>query len=246
MTRYKLTLEYDGGPFVGWQRQASGLSIQGVLEQAIDAFSGQRTEVIGAGRTDAGVHATGQVAHFDLERERPARVVRDGLNHHLRPHPIVVLSAEAAGDDFHARFSAIGRRYRYRILNRRAPAALERGHTWWVPVPLDADAMASAATILVGEHDFTTFRASDCQARSPVKALDRLEVVRDGDEIRIDAKARSFLHRQVRNIVGSLKLVGAGKWSTGDMRAALEARDRRAGGPTAPASGLCLVSVEYP
>jgi tRNA pseudouridine38-40 synthase len=173
-------------------------------------------------------------------------VVRDGLNHHLRPHPIVVLSAEIAPDDFHARFSAISRSYRYRILNRRSPSALERGQTWWIPVPLDADAMASAAAILVGEHDFTTFRASDCQAKSPVKALDRLEVVRDGDEIRIDAKARSFLHRQVRVMVGSLKLVGAGKWNNKDLRAALEATDRRAGGPTAPASGLCLVGVEYP
>lgn len=246
MTRYKLTLEYDGGPFVGWQRQANGLSIQGALEDAIHALSGHRSEVIGAGRTDAGVHAAGQVAHLDLERERPGAVVRDGLNHHLRPHPIVVLSAEIAPDDFHARFSAISRSYRYRILNRRAPSALGRGQTWWIPVPLDADAMASAAAILVGEHDFTTFRASDCQAKSPVKSLDRLEVVRDGDEIRIDAKARSFLHRQVRVMVGSLKLVGAGKWNNEDLRAALEARDRRAGGPTASASGLCLVGVEYP
>ena len=203
MPRFKVTLEYDGRDFVGWQRQENGPSVQQALEEAITRFSGERPDVFAAGRTDAGVHALGQVAHFDLMRETTAERVRDALNFHLRPAPVVVLAAEAVGEDFHARFSAVERAYVYRILNRRAPPVLERGRVWWVPVPLDAEAMAEGARLLTGRHDFTTFRSSICQAASPVKTLRVLDVQRQGEEIRVLARARSFLHHQMRAIVGS-------------------------------------------
>lgn len=246
MPRYALTIEYDGSGFVGWQRQDNGPSVQAALEAAVQAFSGDRVTVEGAGRTDTGVHALAQVAHVDLTRDHAVSTVRDALNHHLRPAPVVVLRAVAVEDGFHARFSAVGRSYRYRILNRRAPPALQRGRVWWVPAPLDGPAMHAAAQVLVGRHDFTTFRASLCQAASPVKTLDRLEVRRDGEEILVLADARSFLHRQVRNMVGTLKRVGEGKWTADDVAAALAARDRARGGPTAPPAGLYLAAVRYP
>ena len=245
MTRYKLTLEYDGRGFVGWQRQDNGPSVQAALEAAVKGFCGEAVTVHGAGRTDAGVHALAQVAHIDLEKETGADTLRDALNFHLKPAAVAVLAAEAVADDFHARFSATERAYRYRIVNRRAPLTLDRGRAWLVPVPLDAGAMGDAARALLGRHDFTSFRAGECQAKSPVKTLDALEVSRDGDEIWIEARARSFLHHQVRNMVGTLKLVGEGKWSRADMARALAARDRRAAGPTAPADGLYLVAVRY-
>ncbi|MCR6629688.1 MAG: tRNA pseudouridine(38-40) synthase TruA [Magnetospirillum sp.] len=245
MPRYKLTIEYDGSPYVGWQRQDTGPSVQQALEEAVFRFCQSETLVQCAGRTDAGVHATGQVAHFDAPREYRTDRVRDGLNFHLRPHPIAVLGAEAVDDDFHARFSATGRSYLYRIVNRRAPAALEAGRVWWVPMALDAEAMQAGANHLLGNHDFTTFRASECQAKSPVKTLDELTVRRVGEEIRIATAARSFLHHQVRNMVGTLKLVGEGKWMPEDVRRALEARNRSAGGPTCPPDGLYLTGVKY-
>ena len=245
MTRYKLTLEYDGRGFVGWQRQDNGPSVQAALEAAVTRFCGEAVTVHGAGRTDAGVHALAQVAHIELEKETGADTLRDALNFHLKPAAVAVLAAEAVADDFHARFSATERAYRYCIVNRRAPLALDRGRAWFVPVSLDAAAMGEAARALLGKHDFTSFRAGECQAKSPVKTLDALEVSRDGDEIRIEVRARSFLHHQVRNMVGTLKLAGEGKWGRADMERALAARDRRAAGPTAPADGLYLVAVRY-
>ena len=245
MTRYKLTLEYDGAGFVGWQRQDNGLSVQQVLEEAVEAFCGETVTVHGAGRTDAGVHASGQVAHLDLDKDTTANTLRDAVNFHMKPHHVAVLEAEAAAPDFHARFQARERRYLYRIVNRRAPLALDRGRAWWLPMPLDAGAMDEAAQILVGQHDFTSFRASECQAKSPVKTLDALSVARSGDVIEVRARARSFLHHQVRNMVGTLKLVGEGKWSSRDVGQALAARDRAAAGPTAPAVGLYLIAVAY-
>jgi len=245
MPRYKLTIEYDGTPFVGWQIQANGASVQGALMAAVAAFSGATVAIQGAGRTDAGVHALGQVAHLDLARDWDIDTVRDAMNFHLRPHPIAVLSAEAVPDDFDARFSARKRRYLYRIVNRRADLALDRVRAWRVPRPLDVAAMQAGAQRLLGNHDFTTFRAAECQAHSPVKTLDRLDVERDGDDVRIHAQARSFLHHQVRSMVGSLVQVGDGKWSADDLAAALAAKDRARCGQVAPPEGLYLVSVAY-
>jgi len=245
MPRYRLTLEYDGGPFVGWQRQRNGRSVQEALELALGKFTGEAPDTVAAGRTDAGVHAAGQVAHFDLARAWDPVRIREALNFHLQPDPIVVLDAAEAAPGFHARLSATKRRYAFRILNRRAPPALERGRVWHVPVGLDAAAMCDAAAALVGHHDFTSFRAAECQAKSPVKTLDRLDVAREGEEIVVRAAARSFLHHQVRNMVGTLALVGEGKWTRAQVEAALAARDRTRAGPTAPPEGLCLVAVEY-
>ncbi|HXE85858.1 MAG TPA: tRNA pseudouridine(38-40) synthase TruA [Hyphomicrobiaceae bacterium] len=245
MPRYRVTLEYDGTPFVGWQVQAKGLSVQGRLAQAIARFSGESPMPRGAGRTDAGVHALGQVAHFDLARAWPTDTVRDAVNFHLKPEPVVVRDCTVVPDSYDARFSATARHYRYRILARRAPSALDGGRVWWVPQPMNAAAMAAAAQVLVGRHDFTTFRAAGCQSRSPVKTLDRLAVTRAGEEILIEASARSFLHNQVRSMVGLLKLVGEGKWTAADLAAALSAANRAACGPVAPARGLYLVQVDY-
>lgn len=244
MPRYRLTLEYDGTPFVGWQIQDNGPSVQGRLADAVEAFCGERFVPRGAGRTDAGVHALGQVAHLDLAKDWPADTVRDALNHHLKPDPIAVLESAAVADDFDARFSATARHYIYRLLPRRAPPALDRNRVWQVMVPLDADAMHEAAQSLIGTHDFTTFRSSQCQAASPVKTLDRLDVSRLGPEIEVRASARSFLHAQVRSMVGSLKRVGEGKWPPGRVRQALRARDRSACGPLAPPHGLYLERVD--
>jgi len=243
--RYRLTLEYDGAPFVGWQRQDKDASVQGALEEAIEKLAGSRVTVTGAGRTDAGVHALGQVAHFDLEKHFEPGKIRDGLNHHLRPAPIVVLDAAIADAEFHARFSATARHYLFRILNRRSPPALESGKVWHVSTRLDAETMRYAAQALVGQHDFTTFRAAECQAASPVKTLDKLEVSQRGDEIHIEASARSFLHHQIRSFAGSLKLVGEGKWTKRDLEKALAAKDRAACGPVAPPDGLYLIKVDY-
>ena len=245
MPRYKLTIEYDGAPFCGWQRQANGASVQEALERAIFAFTATHTPVSGAGRTDAGVHATGQVAHIDLARDWRPDVVRDAMNAHLRPLPVAVIAAERAADDFDARFSAQRRHYVYRILNRRAPAALNRASVWHVARAVDAAKMHEAAQLLLGRHDFSTFRASECQANSPLRTLERLDVTRTGDVIEVFAAARSFLHHQVRSIVGSLEHVGSGKWTKDDLRAALEAKDRARCGVVAPPDGLCFVQVDY-
>jgi len=245
MPRFKLTIEYNGGAFVGWQRQDSGLGVQHVIEAAVFKLSGEQALVQGAGRTDAGVHALGQVAHVDIQKPLSAGTVRDALNNHLRPNPVSILNVEAVADDFHARYGATRRAYLYRILNRRPPPVLDQGQVWWVATPLDARAMHEAAQELVGHHDFTTFRASECQARSPVKTLNKLDVSQTGDEIHITCEARSFLHHQVRNFVGTLQPVGAGKWRARDVREALMKKDRRAGGPTAPAEGLYLTRVSY-
>ncbi len=243
--RYRLTLGYDGAPFVGWQRQDNGPSVQGALEAAIEKLSGERVTVTGAGRTDAGVHALGQVAHFDLVKTFEPGKVRDALNYHLRPDPVSVLDAAEVSEEFHARFSATARHYLFRILNRRSPPALEAGKVWHVSPSLDAEAMHAAAQFLVGQHDFTTFRAAECQAQSPVKTLDRLDVSQRGEEIHIEASARSFLHHQIRSFAGTLKLVGEGKWQSRDVKKALEARDRAACGPVAPPEGLYLIKVDY-
>jgi tRNA pseudouridine38-40 synthase len=245
MPRYRLLLEYDGAPFAGWQRQENGPSVQATLEQAIFRLSSETVTVTGAGRTDAGVHALGQVAHFDLEKTFAADRVRDALNYHLRPAPVAVIEAAIAVPDFHARFSATARTYLYRILCRRSPPALDRGRVWHLMRDLDAVVMHAAAQSVVGQHDFTTFRSSECQAKSPIKTLDRLDVRRAADEIHIEAHARSFLHNQVRSIVGSLKLVGEGKWQPANMAAALVAKDRARCGPVAPPEGLYLVRVHY-
>ncbi|HIN22199.1 MAG TPA: tRNA pseudouridine(38-40) synthase TruA [Rhodospirillales bacterium] len=245
MFRYKIRIEYDGRGFVGWQRQDNGLSVQQALEEAVEKFCGETVTLFGAGRTDSGVHALGQVAHFDLEGENGADTVRDALNFHLKPHAVSVLEAELTDNDFDARLAARERVYLYRITNRRAPLGLNRGLSWWVPAPLDAEAMNEAAKGLIGNHDFTTFRATHCQAKSPVKTLDMLEVSRTGEVIEIAARARSFLHHQVRNLVGTLKLVGEAKWTAGDVKTALDKKDRAAGGPTAPPDGLYLVEVVY-
>jgi tRNA pseudouridine38-40 synthase len=245
MPRYKLTVEYDGRPFAGWQIQADQRTVQGLLTSAVEALSGDKTLVQGAGRTDAGVHARAQIAHVDLTKEWDTDTIRDALNAHLRPHPIAILAAERAADDFNARTSAIRRHYLYRIINRRADLTLEAGRAWRVPRPLDAAAMHAAAQRLVGKHDFTTFRSTECQAKSPVKTLDILKVERGGEDVYVTAVARSFLHNQVRSMVGSLVLVGEGKWAPDDLAKALDARDRTTCGPVAPPDGLYLMKVEY-
>jgi len=245
MPRYRLLVEYDGRPYHGFQAQADQPSVQGSIERAIAAFCGETLRLHAAGRTDSGVHATGQVIHIDLEKPWDAAVVRDALNAHLSPEPIAILDAAVAEPDFHARFSARERRYLYRILNRKSPPALERGRVWPVRNPIDAEAMHLAAQALVGQHDFTTFRDVNCQAKSPIKTLDEVLVWREGEEVRLAFTARSFLHRQVRSMTGSLAQVGLGRWSAADLAGALDARDRAACGPVAPADGLYLVSVAY-
>ncbi len=245
MPRYRVTLEYDGTPFSGWQRQADQPSVQQALEDAIAAFSGETVTTQAAGRTDSGVHARGQVVHFDLEREWDPFRVMEAVNFHLKPNPVAVIAADEANADFEARFSAKARHYEYRILNRRARAALERNRVWQVPVPLDAAAMHEAAQTALGTHDFTTFRAAGCQAKSPVKTLDVLDVARAGEQVVVTASARSFLHHQVRSLVGSLKLVGEGKWTPGDFKDALDAADRTRCGALAPSAGLYLMKVDY-
>jgi tRNA pseudouridine38-40 synthase len=245
MPRYRITIEYDGSPFVGWQQQDNGPGVQAALQQALHALSGETTLVLGAGRTDAGVHAFAQVAHFDLSREWLVDRLRDGLNAHLAEQPVAVLEARAVDDEFHARFSARRRYYIYRIANRRPKLALDEWRAWHVSVPLDADAMHASAQALVGNHDFTTFRASGCQAASPVKTLDFISVSRHGAMVEISTNARSFLHNQVRSIVGSLKQVGIGKWHPDQLAGALKACDRKACGPVAPAHGLYLARVDY-
>jgi tRNA pseudouridine38-40 synthase len=245
MPRYKLIIEYDGSPYCGWQVQENGRSVQGALEDAVKAICGESIRVHGAGRTDAGVHALAQVAHLDMPKAFPPGRLRDGLNAHLRPNPIGVLAADIVPDTFEARFSAVKRHYRYRIVNRRANLAIDAGRVWRVPKPLDAAAMHEAAQRLLGKHDFTTFRDTECQAKSPEKTLDQLDVTRDGDDVTIVTSARSFLHSQVRSMVGSLVWVGERRWSADDMQRALEARNRQACGPVAPPDGLYLVRVDY-
>jgi tRNA pseudouridine38-40 synthase len=245
MPRYKLIVEYDGSEFAGWQRQANGPSIQAALEAAVLGFSSEAVTIHGAGRTDAGVHALGQCCHLDLARNVEPAKLRDALNAHLRPQPIAVLNAERAADEFNARRHARGRVYRYRIINRPAPLALERARAWQIRRLLDHEAMREAAQLLVGRHDFSTFRAAECQAKSPIKTLDRLDVWREGEAVLIEAAARSFLHNQVRAMVGTLALVGRGRWSLGHVAEALAACDRTKGGPNAPPYGLYLVRVVY-
>jgi len=243
--RYKLIVEYDGAPFCGWQTQADQITVQGVLTAAVAALSGETALVQGAGRTDAGVHARGQVAHVDFAKEWDTDTVRDGLNAHLRPHPVAVLSAERVPDDFNARMSARKRHYLYRIVNRRPDLTFDLKYAWRVARPLDAAAMHAAAQRLTGNHDFTTFRSTECQAKSPQKTLDQLDVVRHGNELHVLTSARSFLHNQVRSMVGSLVMVGAGTWSADDLTRVLEARDRTACGQVAPPDGLYLMKVDY-
>ena len=245
MPRWKLTIEYDGRPFVGWQRQDNGPSVQAAVEQAILKLTTEEVTVAAAGRTDAGVHATGQVVHADISKPFDPFRMQEALNAHLRPHPVAILSAEPAGDTFHARFDATARHYLYRIVNRRSPLTFDAGLAWQVAADLDADAMHEAAQHLIGHHDFTTFRAAECQAKSPMKTLDVFQVSKNGDMVEVRASARSFLHHQVRSMVGSLKLVGTGKWERADLRKALEARDRKACGPVAPPDGLYLTRVDY-
>ena len=245
MPRYKLTIEYDGGPFVCWQIQDNGPSVQGVLAAAVEAFCGEKVSVQGAGRTDASVHALAQVGHVDLAKDWDGDTVRDALNAHLRPHPVAVIAAERVDDSFDARFSAIRRHYLYRIINRRADLTFERGHAWRIAKPLDIPAMQAAAQRLVGRHDFTTFRNVECQAKSPVKTLDQLDVHRRADDVQVMASARSFLHSQVRSMVGALALVGEGKWTIDDVSVALAKRDRAACAPVAPPDGLYLARVDY-
>ena len=246
MTRFRLLVEYDGRPFMGWQRQAHGPSVQQAIEEAVQSITGETAVLHAAGRTDAGVHAIAMTAHVDIAKAITPFRLSEGLNARLRPLPVAILGAEPVSDDWHARFSCIGRRYVYRIVNRRAPLALEAGRAWQVAVPLDAEAMHAAAQRLVGLHDFTTFRSAHCQSESPVKTLDRLDVKRAGDRIEVHAAARSFLHHQVRSMVGCLQLVGRGKWTADDLQAALEARDRAGLGLNAPPDGLYFAAALYP
>lgn len=246
MTRWRLTIEFDGTPFMGWQRQDHGPSVQQSLEEALERMTGEKAGFIAAGRTDAGVHALAMTAHVDIERSLTPHRLREGLNALVRPHPISVLDVAPVAGDWHARFSCLGRRYRYRILNRRAPAALEAGRVWHIAVPLDHERMSEGAAHLVGRHDFTTFRSVQCQSDSPIKTLDRLEVSRAGEEIHVVAGARSFLHHQVRSMVGCLALVGRSQWQPDDVRKALEARNRAALGFNAPPHGLYFVEATYP
>lgn len=246
MTRFRLTVEYDGRPFMGWQRQAHGPSVQQAIEEAAKAITGEDVILHAAGRTDAGVHAEAMAAHCEIEKPLTPFRLMEALNAKLRPQPVAILACEEVADDWHARFSCIGRRYVYRIVNRRAPLALDAGRAWRVPNPLDAEAMHAAAQILVGTHDFTTFRSIHCQAQSPVKSLDSLTVRRFGEEIEIEAAARSFLHHQVRSMVGCLMMVGRGQWSAADLKAALDAKDRAALGFNAPPDGLYFVEARYP
>ncbi|ANK81724.1 MAG: tRNA pseudouridine(38,39,40) synthase TruA [Rhizobiales bacterium NRL2] len=246
MPRYRLMLEYDGAGFVGWQRQTNGLAVQQVIEEGIHAFTGETVTAIAAGRTDSGVHALAMTVHADIAREMPASKIRDALAHHVRPHPVTVLSVEAVHEGFSARFDCVKRQYLYRILNRAAVPALNRGRVWHVAQPLDVDAMNRAAAHLHGHHDFESFRSAHCQADTAVKTLDTLEVTREGEEVRIVCSARSFLHNQVRIMAGTLVDVGKGRWTPAEVRAALKARDRTAAGPTAPAHGLYFVKAEYP
>lgn len=247
--RFKLTIEYDGRPFVGWQRQENGPSVQQALEEAAERLTKSPAKAPvrahASGRTDAGVHGRGQVAHIDLDRDIKADKLRDALNFHLRPAPVAVVSAEEVGGDFHARFACVGRAYEYVIVNRRAPLTFETGLAWHVQRPLDAAAMHEAAQVLVGRHDFSSFRASLCQAKSPVKTLDVLSVRREGDRVLVYASARSFLHHQVRNMVGTLEMVGAGRSTTAQVAAVLAARDRAAAGPTCPPDGLYFMEARY-
>lgn len=243
--RYKLLIEYDGTPFVGWQRQKDGLSVQEVLEKALSVCLRQNITIFGSGRTDTGVHAKGQVAHFDSNVEINCFKVRESLNALVRPHPVTIISVEQVADTFHARFEAKERTYIYRILNTRYPPSLERNRVWWYSRILDETKMNEAAQLLIGKHDFSTFRASECQAKSPVKTIDFIKIIRQNDEVIMTIKARSFLHHQVRNIIGSLVNVGNGKWDINDFKRAFEAKDRKAGGQTAPACGLYFVSVKY-
>lgn len=245
MPRYKLTIEYDGAPFAGFQRQRNLVTVQGAIEEAVFLFCQQTVTLVTAGRTDSGVHAIAQVAHIDLTDERDPRRVQDALNYHVRKLPISILSAERVDEDFHARFSARARHYCYQILIRRAPIALERGRVWQIRHPLDVEAMRGAAGVLLGKHDFTTFRHVNCQSKSPVKTLDRLDVQAAGERIVIEASARSFLHTQVRSLVGALVMVGDRKWSKADLEAALAARDRERCAPIAPSHGLYLLRVDY-
>ena len=246
MTRWKLTIEYDGRPFMGWQRQEHGPSVQQTLEEALQRMTGEQAQFIAAGRTDAGVHALAMSAHADVMKSLTTHRLREGLNALVRPQPISVLEVEEVADDWHARFSCVGRRYRYRILARRAPPALDAGRVWHIAKPLDLPAMQEGAAHLIGRHDFTTFRSAQCQSDSPVKTLDRLDVVKAGEEIHVTAAARSFLHHQVRSMVGCLALVGRGQWQPGDIAKALEARDRAALGFNAPPQGLYFVEAVYP
>jgi tRNA pseudouridine38-40 synthase len=244
--RYRLLVEYDGRPFCGWQRQAEDITVQGAIEKAFFKFSGEQVVCQGAGRTDAGVHARGQVAHVDLEKAWSVDKVQGAVNQHLLPLPVSLLQVEKANSEFHARFSATARHYVYRIINRRAPLTIDSGFAWHIKRKISADAMAEAARFLVGEHDFSTFRDAECQAESPVRTIDRFDVVQTGETIECHVSAQSFLHRQVRSMVGSLENVGSGKWTPLDLKRVLEARDRRACGPVAPPDGLCLVRVDYP
>jgi tRNA pseudouridine38-40 synthase len=246
VTRWRLTIEYDGGPFMGWQRQEHGPSVQQMLEEALQRMTGEKTVFTAAGRTDAGVHALAMSSHVDVHRELTPHRLREGLNALVRPHPISVVEVETVAGDWHARFSCIGRRYLYRILNRRAPPAIDSGRVWHVAVPLDVEAMSEGATHLIGRHDFTTFRSAQCQSDSPVKTLDRLDIAKIGEEIHITAAARSFLHHQVRSMVGCLALVGRGQWRPDDIRKAVGAKDRSALGFNAPPQGLFFVEAVYP